>query len=206
MSDGTRRQDGPAAQRRPLGGIRVAFLVANEGVDRAELVEPWGALTAAGGTPVLVAPEAGAVRLMDHLDKGPEWEADVTTRDLRLEDFDAAVLPGGVVNADELRTDASAIEWLRGAFDSGLPVAAICHSLWSLVEADVLVDRTVTSWPSLRTDIENAGGNWVDKSVQLCPNGPNMLVTSRCPDDLDAFCAALVRVFRVEGRSASTRG
>jgi protease I len=187
-----------------LAGVRVAFLVANEGVERAELVQPWEAVGSAGGTRLLAATEPGTVQLMDHVDKGPRWEADLTTGELRLEDVDAVVLPGGAVNSDELRTDAAAVTFLRQAFESGRPVAAICHAPWSLVEADVLESRTLTSWPSLRTDIENAGGNWVDEPVQLCADGPNVLVTSRQPDDLEAFCSALLRVFRVESRAQAS--
>lgn len=204
MSERTEREDATEEARGPLDGLRVAFVVANEGVERAELVRPWEAVGAAGATRLLAATDAGAVQLMDHVDKGPRWEAGLSTRELRLEDVDAIVLPGGAVNSDELRTDAAAVSLLREAFEAGRPVAAICHAPWSLVEADVLGNRTLTSWPSLRTDIENAGGIWVDEPVQLCTDGPNALVTSRKPDDLELFCSTLLRVFRVEGRSEAS--
>jgi protease I len=204
MSNGVEQEDRTESGRGGLDGVRVAFLMANEGVERAELVEPWEAVGSAGGTRLLVATEPGSVQLMDHVDKGPQWEADLTTRELRLEDVDAVVLPGGAVNSDELRTDDAAVAFLREAFDSGRPVAAICHAPWSLVEAGVLENRTLTSWPSLRTDIENAGGNWVDEPVQLCADGPNVLVTSRKPDDLEAFCSTLLRVFRAEARAEAS--
>ncbi len=201
MSDGADGEGPETGAEGPLDGVRVAFLVANEGVERAELVEPWEALGVAGATRRLVATEVGTVQLMDHVDKGPRWEAHLATSDLRLEDVDAVVLPGGAVNSDELRTDAAAVEFLARAFEAGRPVAAICHAPWSLVEAGVLEHRTLTSWPSLRTDIRNAGGTWVDEPVQLCAAGPNVLVTSRKPDDLGVFCSTLLRVFAAEAGS-----
>ena len=167
---------------------RVAFLVANEGVERAELVEPWDAVVAAGAEPVLVAPKTGTVQLFEHLDKADTREATVSTTDVQPDEFDALVLPGGVANADELRTDAPAVRFAAEMVRSGRPVAVICHGPWTLVEADVLHDRTLTSWPSLRTDIANAGARWVDEQVHVDGN----LISSRKPADLPAFCEQLV--------------
>jgi protease I len=116
------------------------------------------------------------------------------------------VLPGGVANPDRLRTDPAAVAFVRKSFEAGTPAAVICHGPWTLVEADVVRDRRLTSWPSLRTDIRNAGGDWVDEPVVVCTNGPNPLVTSRKPDDLDAFCAALLETFAAEPARRSTVG
>jgi protease I len=167
---------------------RVAFLVANEGVERAELLEPWDAVVAAGAEPVLVAPKAGPVQLFEHLDQADTREATMATSEVRPEEFDALVLPGGVANADELRTDSPAVRFAAEMVRSGRPVAVICHGPWTLVEGGVLQDRTLTSWPSLRTDIVNAGGCWVDEVVHVDGN----LISSRKPDDLPAFCDELV--------------
>jgi protease I len=142
-----------------------------------------------------VAPELGEVQLMNHLDKGETRSVDLVTDGARLQDFDAVVLPGGVANPDQLRLDRPAVDFVRGMTDAGRPVAVICHGPWTLVEADVVRGRTLTSWPSLRTDISNAGGTWVDEEVVVCSDGPNALVTSRKPDDLDAFCSTFVDVF-----------
>ena len=177
------------AQRPDLAGKRIAFVVANEGVEQVELTRPWEAVRAAGGTPVLVAPEAGEVQAFNHLDKGDRFPVDATTAEVRPEDFDAAVLPGGVANPDILRTDAPAVALVRGFIAQGKVVAAICHGPWTLVEAGVVAGRTLTSWPSLQTDIRNAGGTWVDEQV----HEDDGLVTSRRPDDLEAFSDTLVR-------------
>ena len=178
-----------------LNGVRVAFVLANEGVEQVELTEPWEAVKSAGGVPRLVAPRPGEAQAMNHLDKGDRFPVDLTTGEARVEDFDALMLPGGVANPDQLRMDGPAIEFITEMFEAGKPAAAICHGPWSLVEADLVRERTVTSWPSLRTDIENAGGTWVDEEVQVCTSGPNVLVTSRKPDDLKAFCAEMTAVF-----------
>lgn len=204
MTDVTARdshQDGGTGG--PLDGLRVAFVVANEGVEQVELFRPWQAVIEAGGTPSLVAPEVGQVQLMNHLDKGDTRTVDLVTDGARLQDFDAVVLPGGVANPDLLRTNPPAVEFVRSMTDAGRPVAVICHGPWTLVEGDLVRDRTLTSWPSLRTDITNAGGHWVDEEVVVCTSGPNALVTSRNPDDLPAFCATLVDVFA--GASAERR-
>lgn len=182
-----------------LAGKRVAFLVANEGVEQVELTSPWEAVDEAGGQPVLVAPEAGKVQAFNHLDKAETFPVDMTTSEARAEDFDALVLPGGVANPDQLRTDPRAVNLVRSFFDAGKPVAAICHGPWSIIEAGRAQGRTMTSWPSLQTDIRNAGGTWVDQEVKVCPAGPNVLVTSRKPDDLKAFDEAMVEAFRGSG-------
>jgi len=178
-----------------LDGAEVAFLVANEGVEEVELTEPWQAVEKAGGRPVLVAPEGGEVQAFHHLDKADAFPVDATLDDADPARFVGLVLPGGVANPDQLRTDDRAVRFTRAFFDDGRPVAAICHAPWTLVEADVVRGRRLTSWPSLRTDIANAGGSWVDERVVVDTNGPNTLVTSRKPDDLAAFGEAMVEAF-----------
>jgi protease I len=171
-----------------IEGKRVAFLVANEGIEQVELTRPWEAVEEAGGTPELIAPESGEAQAFNHLDKADTFDVDKTVDEADANDYDALVLPGGVPNPDILRTVPEAVEFTRAFFEAGKPVAAICHGPWTLVEADVLKGRTVTSWPTLKTDIENAGGTWVDEEVHV----DSGLVTSRKPDDLDAFCDKLV--------------
>jgi protease I len=178
-----------------LAGKRIAFLVANEGIEQVELTRPWQAVVDAGGTPVLAAPEPGTAQAFNHLDKGDTFEVDITIPDLVAEDYAGIVLPGGVANPDRLRTVPEAVTFVREFFAAGKPAAVICHGPWTLVEADLVRGRQLTSWPSLQTDIRNAGGEWVDEEVVECSAGPNVLITSRKPDDLDAFCAALTRVF-----------
>ncbi|MET9469133.1 type 1 glutamine amidotransferase domain-containing protein [Streptomyces sp. NPDC006544] len=172
--------------------MRVAFLMATEGIEQVELTEPWQAVARAGGDPVLISLEPGRVQAFDHLDKADTFPVDLTVDEAAAEDFDALVLPGGVANPDALRLNTAAVALVRGFFAQGKPVAAICHAPWTLVEADVLRGRTLTSWPSLRTDITNAGGDWVDEPVHVCSAAPGTLVTSRKPDDLPDFCAALL--------------
>jgi protease I len=178
-----------------LSGRKVAFLVANEGIEQAELTRPWEAIEQAGGTPVLVAPNAGKAQAFNHLDRADTFDVDVTTDQLDVTAYDAIVLPGGVANPDQLRTDTAAVRFIKSFFDSGKPAAVICHGPWTLVEAGVVDGRRLTSWPSVQTDIRNAGGQWVDEQVVVCTHGPNALITSRKPDDLDAFCATLVQEF-----------
>jgi protease I len=178
----------------------LAFLVANEGVEQAELTEPWQAVEDEGGSPVLVALDDGKVQAFNHVDKGDTFSVDQTVAASDVEDFYGLVLPGGVVNADEVRADEKAVAFVRAFFDTGRPVAVICHGGWAIVEADRARGRTMTSWSSLQTDIRNAGGNWVDKEVQVCSEGPNILVSSRKPDDLPAFNAEMIRAFAA-GRS-----
>jgi protease I len=177
--------------------MRVAFLVANEGVEQRELTEPWDAVRRAGGEPVLIAPDAGTVQCFEHLDKADTAPVDATVGESAPDDFQALVLPGGVANADELRADDDAVKFVRDVFDAHKPVGVICHGPWILAEADVLEGRTLTSWPSLETDLENAGATWVDEEVHV----DRELVSSRKPDDLPAFCREIVEVFA----SATTR-
>ncbi|GAA2394356.1 type 1 glutamine amidotransferase domain-containing protein [Nonomuraea africana] len=173
----------------------IAFLVAPEGVEQIELTEPWKAVTQAGGTPRLISTAPGQIQTFNHLDKGDRFSVDGTVSDVSVADFDGLVLPGGVANPDFLRTEPAAVRFVRDFFDAGKPVAAICHAPWTLIEADVVRGRTLTSWPSLQTDLRNAGATWEDKEVLVCTAGPNKLVTSRKPDDLKAFCQAAVDAF-----------
>jgi protease I len=171
-----------------LQGKRVAFLVANEGIEQVELTEPWEAVKEAGGEPELIAPESGEAQAFEHLDKADTFPVDKTVAEASADDYDGLVLPGGVANPDILRSEKDAVEFTRAFFEAGKPVAAICHGPWTLVEADVVNGRTLTSWPSIKTDIRNAGGRWVDEEVHV----DSGLVTSRKPDDLKAFNAKLV--------------
>jgi len=185
-----------------LTGTRVAFLTANEGVEQVELTVPWQAVKDAGGTPELIAPQAGEVRAFNHVDKADIFTAHRALRDADPSDYSALVLPGGAVNADELRIAPGAVRFVQRIFEAGKPAAVICHAPWALVEADLVRGRTLTSWPSLRTDIRNAGGNWVDAEVRVCTSGPNTLVTSRKPDDLPAFCEQMVEAFQYQSQPA----
>jgi protease I len=178
--------------RQDLTGKTVAFLVAPEGIEQVELTEPWKAVQDAGGTPRLVSTQPGTVQAFDHLDKADTFPVDVTVSDADAGSFDALVLPGGVANPDALRTDAGAVAFAKAFVDAGKPVAAICHAPWTLVEAGVLRGRRMTSWPSLQTDLRNAGAEWVDEEVVVDTSGGSTLVTSRKPDDLKAFGAALL--------------
>lgn len=180
--------------------MRIAFLVAPEGVEQVELTEPWQAVVDGGGEPVLVSTESGSVQGFNHLDKADTFPVDQVVGEVSADEFAGLVLPGGVANPDLLRTNEEAVAFARAFFELGRPVAAICHAPWTLVEADVVRDRTLTSWPSLRTDIRNAGGTWVDEQVKVCDGGPATLITSRKPDDLKAFCEAFMQEFT---RSAS---
>jgi deglycase len=173
---------------------KVAF-VATDGVEQVELTEPWKAVEAEGGKPELISIESGEIQGFNHLDKADKFSVDRTAGDAKADDYDGLVLPGGVANPDRLRTDENVVGFVRAFFEAGKPVAVICHGPWTLVEADVVRGRTLTSWPSLATDIRNAGGEWVDEEVHV----DNGLVTSRKPDDLPAFCDKLVEEI-CEGR------
>ena len=167
---------------------KIAFLTATEGIERVELTEPWQSVTDAGHTAELLSTSSGEVQTYDHLDEAETWPVDKIVGDVSVDDYDALVLPGGVANPDALRTDVAAVAFVRDFAASGKPVAAICHAPWVLVEADVLRGARLTSWPSLRTDIRNAGGEWVDEEVVVDGN----LITSRNPGDLPAFNRALL--------------
>jgi protease I len=170
-----------------LQGKKIAFL-ATDMVEQVELTEPWKAVQKAGGQPELVSLKPGKIQGFNHYDKADTFEVDKTVEEVSASDYDGLVQPGGVGNPDTLRTDENAVNFVREFFDQGKPVAVICHGPWMLVEAGVVRGRTVTSWPSLQTDIRNAGGRWVDEEVVV----DNGLVTSRKPDDLPAFNSRLV--------------
>jgi len=169
---------------------KVAFLVATEGIEQVELTEPWTAVEEAGATPVLISTDDGRVQAYDHLDKADTFPVDVRVHEAEVGDYVALVLPGGVANPDALRQDQDAVAFVRTFVESGKPVAAICHAPWVLAEADVVRDRRLTSWPSLRTDLRNAGASWEDSELVRDDN----LITSRNPDDLPAFTSALREV------------
>jgi protease I len=183
--------------------MRIAFLTAPEGVEQIELTDPWQAAVDAGHEPVLVSTQEGEVQAFHHLDRADTFRVDETVARARAADFEGLVLPGGVANPDFLRTDEKAVAFVRDFFTGGRPVAAICHAPWTLIEADVVRGRELTSWPSLRTDLRNAGATWVDEQVKVCDHGPGKLVTSRRPDDLKAFCEAFLDVFTEEAHRAS---
>ena len=170
-----------------LDGKTIAFL-ATDGVEQVELTEPWKAVKDAGGTPELISLEDGEVQGFDHLDKADRFPVDRTASDADASRYDGLVLPGGVANPDFLRADRDAVGFVKAFFEAGKPVAAICHGPWTLIDAGVVEGRTLTSWPSLQTDLRNAGATWVDEEVHVDEG----LVTSRNPDDLPAFCAKLV--------------
>jgi protease I len=178
-----------------LNGRTVAFLVAPEGIEQVELTEPWQAVEQAGGTPRLVSTAPGTVQAFHHLDKGDTFPVDDTVDKTDPATYDGLVLPGGVANPDFLRTQPKAVAFAKAFFDAGKPVASICHAPWTLVEADVVRGRRITSWPSVQTDLRNAGADWVDEEVVVCENGPNVLISSRKPDDLKAFCTEIVDRF-----------
>jgi protease I len=170
----------------------VAFLVADEGIEQVELTTPWRDVQEAGATPILVSTTDGEVQGFEHLDKADTFEVDRQVSDVSVDDFDLLLLPGGVANPDALRMDETAVALVRATLEAGKPVAAICHAPWMLVEADGVRGRTVTSWPSLRTDLKNAGATWIDEEVVVDREGPGPLITSRNPDDLEAFGKAVV--------------
>jgi deglycase len=174
-----------------LNGKRIAFVVANEGVEQVELAEPARAVREAGAEVDLIAPADEPVQAFNHLDKGDTFEPDRTVAEADSSDYDGLVLPGGVANPDQLRTKAAAVELIRSFFEQDKPVGVICHGPWTLAEAGVLRGRTLTSWPSLQTDLRNAGAEWVDEEVHVDGN----LVSSRKPDDLEAFNARIVEAF-----------
>jgi protease I len=171
-----------------LAGRRVAFLVAPLGAEQVELTKPWQAVEEAGASPQLLSTKSGSVQAFNHLDPADSFSVDGLVTAAKPDDFDALVLPGGVANPDFLRTDPLAVRFIADFVGSGKPVAAICHAPWTLIEADVVRGRRMTSYPSLKTDMINAGAQWVDEEVVVDGN----LITSRRPEDLPAFCATLV--------------
>lgn len=177
---------------------KIAFL-ATDLFEQCELTQPWEAIKAAGATPVLISLENGTIQGANHAEFGDEFEVDVTLDQASIEDFAALVLPGGVHNPDTLRTQAAAVQFVADFVASGKPVAAICHGPWLLVEAGAAASKTLTSWPSLKTDIENAGGRWVDREVQKDGN----LITSRNPDDLAAFSDAIITSLEAHAQDAA---
>jgi len=174
-----------------LQGKRIAFLTANEGVEQVELTGPMSAVRDAGAEAELLAPESGQVQAFNHLDKADTFEVDRVVGEADADEYDALVLPGGVANPDQLRTKPEVLEFVRAFFKAGKPVGVICHGPWTLIDAGLVEGRTLTSWPSLQTDLRNAGANWVDEEVHVDQG----LVSSRKPDDLDAFNAKIVEEF-----------
>ena len=177
-----------------LSGKKVAF-VATDGVEQIELTEPWKAVESEGGQPELLSIEEGQIQGFEHLDKADTFDVDKPVKDANPDDYAGLVVPGGVANGDFLRGDEDTVRFVRSFFEAGKPVGIICHGPWVAVEADVVRGRTPTSWPTLKTDIRNAGGEWVDEEVVVDAG----FVTSRNPDDLPAFCAKVVEEI-CEGR------
>lgn len=186
---------------RNLEGKRIAIL-ATEGVEQVELTEPRKELEQAGATTELISLQPGVVQAMNHIDKGDTIPVDRTVEQVDAESYDGLLLPGGALNPDNLRQDEQAVGFVRAFYDTGKPIAAICHAPWILVEADVARGLTMTSWPSLQTDIRNAGGTWVDETVHV----DGVLVSSRKPDDLPAFCEQMLAQFAAHGSRTAHSG
>src|SRR3954447_18753585 len=183
-----------------LNGMKVAVL-ATDGVEQVELDRPWQALEEAGAQPELVSLEGGTITAYDHIDKGDKKSVDAVVSSADPDGYGALVLPGGVINGDFVRADADAVAFVKAFFDAGKPVAAICHAPWVLIDAGVVRGRTLTSWPAIKTDVRNAGGNWVDQEVVVDTG----LVTSRKPDDIPAFNQKMIEEF-AEGRHSKMAG
>lgn len=177
-----------------LTGKKIAFL-ATDGFEQVEFTQPWEEMKSAGAEVELISLKPGEIQGMRHDEKGDKFPVDKLVSEVNSADYDGLVLPGGVANPDALRIDEDAVEFIKEFFEEKKPVAAICHGPWPLINAGVIKGRTVTSWPSLKADITNAGGKWVDEEVHV----DNGLVTSRKPDDLAAFCAKAIEEF-AEGR------
>ncbi|MFL6514945.1 MAG: type 1 glutamine amidotransferase domain-containing protein [Chthoniobacterales bacterium] len=183
-----------------LKGKKVAILVA-DGFEQVEMTKPRQALADAGAETQIVSVKAGKIQGMNHADKGDKFDVDITLEEARPDEFDALMIPGGLMNPDTLRSTLEALDFTRHFFDEGKPVAAICHGPWVLIDAGVVRGRKLTSWPAIKTDVRNAGGNWVDHEVVV----DNGLVTSRKPDDIPAFNRKMIEEFR-EGRHAAMAG
>jgi deglycase len=177
-----------------LEGKKVAVIAADM-VEQVELTEPWKALGKAGADRDLISIESGKIQGFNHYEKADQFAVDKTIEEVDPEDYDAVFIPGGVGNPDELRTHEPVVSFVRRMFDSGKPVTSICHGPWVLVEAGIVNGLTVTSWPSLKTDVRNAGGNWVDEEVVVDQG----VVTSRNPDDLPSFCEKLIEAIAEGG-------
>ena len=177
-----------------LEGKKVAILVA-DGFEQVEMTKPRAALQEAGAEAKIVSPKSGKIQGMNHADKGDKFDVDLTLDEARPEEFDALMIPGGLMNPDQLRSTPEALNFVRHFFEEGKPVAAICHAPWVLIDAGVVRGRTLTSWPAIKTDVKNAGGNWVNEEVVV----DNGLVTSRKPDDIPAFNEKMIEEF-AEGR------
>jgi protease I len=182
-----------------LSGKKVAILVA-DGFEQVEMTKPREALDEAGAETKIVSPKSGQIQGMHHADKGEKFDVDLTLEEARPEDFDALMIPGGLMNPDQLRSTPEALEFTRHFFREGKPVAAICHGPWVLIDAGAVRGRTLTSWPAIKTDVRNAGGNWVNEEVVV----DNGLVTSRKPDDIPAFNKKMIEEF-CEGKHAPQR-
>jgi protease I len=182
-----------------LDGKKVAILVA-DGFEQVEMTKPRAALDEAGAETKIVSVKSGQIQGMNHADKGDKFDVDLTLEEARPEEFDALMIPGGLLNPDTLRSTPEALEFTRHFFNEGKPVAAICHGPWVLVDAGVVRGRKLTSWPAIKTDVKNAGGNWVDEEVVV----DNGLVTSRKPDDIPAFNRKMIEEI-AEGRHARQR-
>jgi protease I len=183
-----------------LEGKKVAIVV-TDGFEQVEMTEPRKALDQAGASTKIVSLKSGKIQGMHHDEKGDKFDVDLTVEEARPDDFDALMIPGGLFNPDQLRADENVLAFTRHFFDEGKPVAAICHGPWVLVDAEVVQGRTLTSWPNIKTDIKNAGGNWVDKEVVV----DNGLVTSRKPEDIPAFNRKMIEEF-CEGRQTAMAG
>jgi protease I len=183
-----------------LKGKKVAILV-TDGFEQVEMTKPRQALDEAGAETRIVSVKPGKIQGMNHADKGDKFDVDITLDEARPQEFDALLIPGGLMNPDTLRSTPEALEFTRHFFEEGKPVAAICHGPWVLIDAGVVRGRKLTSWPAIKTDVRNAGGNWVDQEVVV----DNGLVTSRKPDDIPAFNRKMIEEFR-EGRHSALAG
>ena len=185
-----------------LSGKKIAFLVAQEGIEEVELTKPREAVEEAGAETDLIAPDSGEVQSFNHLDKSNTYPVDKSLDEADPSDYDGVVLPGGVANPDQLRTEERALRFLQQIASAGKPIGVICHGPWTLLDAELVSGRTITSWPSLKTDLRNAGANWVDEEVVV----DSGLVSSRKPDDLPTFCAKIVEEFAAGEHAVAAGG